>query len=79
MYNGYLERIINFIGKLHLQVQKGQLIRIIGLDCWYLKNKILKYYPNVKFCVFIYEYQLEIIKKKILQISSKYLYFAYKV
>ena len=50
MYNGYLERIINFIGKLHPQVQKDLLIRIIGLDCWSLKKKILKYHPNVNFC-----------------------------
>ena len=50
MYNGYLERIINFIGKLHPQVQKNLLVRIIGLDVWHLKEKILKHYPNIKFC-----------------------------
>ena len=50
MYNGYIERIINFIGKLHPQVQDDLLVRIIGFDCWSLKKKILKYYPNIKFC-----------------------------
>ena len=50
MYNGYIEKIINFIGKLHPQIQKNLLVRIIGFDFWYLKEKILKYYPNVKFC-----------------------------
>jgi putative transferase (TIGR04331 family) len=51
MYNGYIERIINFIGKLHPQVQNDLLVRIIDFDSWWsLKKKILKYYPNIKFC-----------------------------
>ena len=39
MYNGYIERVINFIGKLHPQVQNDLLVRIIGFDCWSLKKK----------------------------------------
>ncbi len=49
MYNGYIERIINFIGKLHLEIQNKLLIRIIGHDNWSQKKKILKYYPHIKF------------------------------